>query len=284
MRANLILHCGIIGAMICGTAHAVSDATLIRQLVNEKNQKLARLEQCTKKMTGFKVAGISTLGLTAVGVVGDIALVNKNKEMDGQIAFAKNELARQQEKLNKAQTETADLHKTTEERKAECETHSDVAKWNGKKCVCMDEKLVYDSYDGCRSTRDRIQDIDAKCDELVAPLVNKIQTEADSIYRQISTNPKSICTMCDPECLVLQNTGYLDIWKDSCTNADGNWDYLGNDFVPSTSALYEAINAELPEFTKEYKLTATEQNLLRQKFTNCIQSKIRYFKVSCKCE
>ncbi|MBP5485855.1 MAG: hypothetical protein J6Y07_04075 [Alphaproteobacteria bacterium] len=113
-----------------GKANAVSDEVLIQQLVDEKNQKLVVLEQCTKKVTGFKVAGISTLGLTAVGVAGNIALKNKNKEMDGQITFAKNELARQQEKTKDS--------KTLAERQADCEAHKDIAKWDGKTCTCLD--------------------------------------------------------------------------------------------------------------------------------------------------
>lgn len=110
-----------------GNANAISDETLINQLVKEKNQKLATLEQCTKKVTGFKVAGISTLGLTAVGVVGNIALKNKNNEIDEQIASAKNELLRQQEKV-----------KTLATAQADCEKHKDIAKWDGKSCICID--------------------------------------------------------------------------------------------------------------------------------------------------
>ena len=57
----------------------------IRKLINEKKQKMAQLEQCAKKVNGFKIAGISTLGLTAVGVGGNIALASKNKSLDTQI-------------------------------------------------------------------------------------------------------------------------------------------------------------------------------------------------------
>lgn len=185
--------------MICGTAHAVSDATLIRQLVNDKNQKLAQLEQCTKKMTGFKVAGISTLGLTAVGVAGDIALVNKNKEMDGQIASAQKELLRQQEKLNKLQSETADLQKTIEERKAECETHKDIAKWDGKNCVCMDKQKIYDDgkciaeqikKSNCTSMPELTEDFQNEIKQLVIDWVLEEQKKvtAETICNYNNTN------------------------------------------------------------------------------------------------
>lgn len=43
------------------------------QLVREKQQKMEQLEKCMGASKGLKIAGISTLGLTAVGVAGNIA-------------------------------------------------------------------------------------------------------------------------------------------------------------------------------------------------------------------
>ena len=43
------------------------------QLVREKQQKIEQLEKCMGASKGLKIAGISTLGLTAVGVAGNIA-------------------------------------------------------------------------------------------------------------------------------------------------------------------------------------------------------------------
>ena len=134
------IFCAIFGFIVFfGNANAVSDETLINQLVKEKNEKLATLEQCTKKVTGFKVAGISTLGLTAVGVVGNIALKNKNNEMDNKIAFAKNELQRQQE----SKKDSEYLQKTLAERMADCDKHKDIAKWDGENCNCFDKDKNY---------------------------------------------------------------------------------------------------------------------------------------------
>jgi hypothetical protein len=260
-----------------GKASAVSDETLIRQLVEEKNQKLATLEQCTKKVTGFKVAGISTLGLTAVGVAGNIALKNKNKEMDGQIAFAKNELARQQERTKDS--------KTLAERQADCEKHSDIAKWNGERCVCRDEKKLYDDADGtCLSFTNRIAEFYTRCDEFVAPLMNQLHTEADNTYNQLLQDPKHICKMCDADCLVLRGTKYLEIYHDFCKSVNGKWDYLGKNFTIKTSLLYEAANSGgLEDLVNEYNLNSTEINQPRQALINCVQSKALFFKVSCKC-
>lgn len=43
------------------------------QLVREKQQKMEQLEKCMGASKGLKIAGVSTLGLTAVGVAGNIA-------------------------------------------------------------------------------------------------------------------------------------------------------------------------------------------------------------------
>lgn len=83
----------LVGTLVlCQSAMAVTNPTISR-LINEKNSKLEQLEQCAKKMTGFKIAGISTLGLTAIGVGGNIALASKRKALDEQIKNTKNELA-----------------------------------------------------------------------------------------------------------------------------------------------------------------------------------------------
>ena len=76
----------------------------IARLIKEKQQKYAQLEQCTKKVNGFKIAGISTLGLTAVGIGGNVALASKNKQLDKEINGSdglKAKIKKEQEKLGK---------------------------------------------------------------------------------------------------------------------------------------------------------------------------------------
>lgn len=51
----------------------------VRDLLREKRQEYDALQQCAAKVNGFKIAGISTLGLTAAGVAGNVALANKRK-------------------------------------------------------------------------------------------------------------------------------------------------------------------------------------------------------------
>ena len=52
----------------------------INKLVQEKQRKMAELEKCMGSTKGLKIAGISTLGLTAVGVV-------KVQQTCGRFAF-----------------------------------------------------------------------------------------------------------------------------------------------------------------------------------------------------
>ncbi len=55
------------------------------QLVREKQRKMAELEKCMGSTNGLKIAGLSTLGLSAVGVVGNLAEAQKIKEYDEYI-------------------------------------------------------------------------------------------------------------------------------------------------------------------------------------------------------
>lgn len=55
------------------------------QLVREKQRKMAELEKCMGTTNGLKIAGLSTLGLSAVGVVGNLAEAQKIKEYDEYI-------------------------------------------------------------------------------------------------------------------------------------------------------------------------------------------------------
>ena len=56
------------------------------QLVREKQRKMEELEKCMGVSKGLKIAGVSTLGLTAVGVVGNVYEASELKKYDSQIA------------------------------------------------------------------------------------------------------------------------------------------------------------------------------------------------------
>lgn len=89
----------------------------INRLLQQKQQKLAQLEQCAKKVNGFKIAGISTLGLTAAGVAGNIALASKSKTLEREISDTQTKIDTEKKKLDKINAKIA-----TEKTKREGET------------------------------------------------------------------------------------------------------------------------------------------------------------------
>ncbi len=74
----------------------------VQQLIAEKQAKLKKLESCKGTTKNLKIAGLSTLGITAVGVGANVAeavILNKEK---GKLNTAKNELAVAEQKYNDA--------------------------------------------------------------------------------------------------------------------------------------------------------------------------------------
>ncbi|MCR4917500.1 MAG: hypothetical protein K5912_00975 [Alphaproteobacteria bacterium] len=65
----------------------------INQLIAEKQRKVEQLEKCSKKVKGFKIAGISTIGLTTAGIAGNIVLSKKKETVAGQLSTARDKLA-----------------------------------------------------------------------------------------------------------------------------------------------------------------------------------------------
>jgi len=76
-----------------------TESATVAKLLAEKQQKMAKLEQCAKKVKGFKIAGISTLGLTAAGVGGNIVLASKQKDISRQIVSTKTQIEKKQAEL-----------------------------------------------------------------------------------------------------------------------------------------------------------------------------------------
>lgn len=102
------------------TSYGVSST--VSQLLQEKQQKIQALEKCEGKRKGFMIAGISTIGLTGVGVVGNVALANANKRTEAELTSQKQTLATKKQEL-------ADRKKELENKKSQSkksnETKSD---------------------------------------------------------------------------------------------------------------------------------------------------------------
>ena len=111
--------CASVLSILCAMPSFGATNSQITRLLQQKKQKMAQLEQCAQKVKGFKIAGISTLGLTAVGVGGNIALASKNKSMERDIDATRTKLDEEQKELDSINAKIDAEH--TRQRQAECE-------------------------------------------------------------------------------------------------------------------------------------------------------------------
>ena len=105
---------GLILSLVSGACFA--EHPRVAQLIAEKQQKMKKLEDCKGTTKALKIAGISTLGLTAVGVAGNIAeavVLNNAKE---DVNKAKKALKTEEDRQEKLQ---AEQDKRVEEKRKE---------------------------------------------------------------------------------------------------------------------------------------------------------------------
>ena len=98
-----VLLLGLFG--VVGNVGAVQMTPQIQKLLDQKAAKVAELEKCDKNRKAFVIAGVSTLGLTAVGIGGNIALANKNKKLDAELTTKKSELNTKRQELSSLQSQ-----------------------------------------------------------------------------------------------------------------------------------------------------------------------------------
>ena len=124
------------------------------QLVREKQRKMEELEKCMGATNGLKIAGVSTLGLTAVGVAGNIAEAKKRDDLAASIESADKQLPEINENIKKAKIDEKQ-NKEENERKKNCEMSD--GKWdeNGY-CNCPDDKPNM-NFEGECFSNDKIQ-------------------------------------------------------------------------------------------------------------------------------
>ena len=173
-------------------------------------------------------------------------------------------MTRQQEKLNKTQTDTADLQKTLEERKTECEIHSDVAKWNGKNCVCKDKQKIYDDgkciaeqikKSNCTSMPELTEDIQNEMKQVMIDWVLEEQKKvtAGTICNYNNSN-NSIPILLD----VAYQTNMYNAVETTCKNANGTFIVH---HATSNQIKQDAINNCAKEWANFDKLNMCESSL-----------------------
>ncbi len=103
---------GVCFALNSATVYSIDMTPQIQQLLIEKQNKITELEKCEGKKQGWMIAGISTIGLTVVGVGVNIAQASKSDQLTTQIKDGKNQLKAIGEELdsvnNQIQEKTMD--------------------------------------------------------------------------------------------------------------------------------------------------------------------------------
>ena len=81
MKSNIVIFAGFF-ATFCAWADTPNHLDIqLMQLTQKRDQLKAELEACEKNTRGFKIAGISTLAATGVGVWGNIKLAQEIKKV-----------------------------------------------------------------------------------------------------------------------------------------------------------------------------------------------------------
>ncbi len=124
--------CASVLSILCAMPSFGATNSQITRLLQQKKQKMAQLEQCAQKVKGFKIAGISTLGLTAVGVGGNIALASKNKSLERDIDSTQTQIESEKEKLEKINADIA--AEELKQAKAECTARGIGWVWKDDNC------------------------------------------------------------------------------------------------------------------------------------------------------
>ena len=107
---------GVCFALDSVTVHSIDMTPQIQQLLQEKQDKIAALEKCEGKKQGWMIAGVSTIGLTAVGVGVNIAQASKSNKLSDEIDSAKQELDRYEYKLSDINARIADKERERAEK------------------------------------------------------------------------------------------------------------------------------------------------------------------------
>ena len=98
----------IVGIMSAFPSGGVQMTSQIRDLLEQKDKKVQQLETCEGKKKGWMIAGISTIGLTAVGVGVNIAQANKSDNLSGQIDSARHDLEVQERRLGEVNSQISE--------------------------------------------------------------------------------------------------------------------------------------------------------------------------------
>lgn len=167
-----------------GDAHGVAMSAQVRRLLQEKQEKIEQLEKCEGKKQGWMIAGISTIGLTAVGVGVNIAQASKSNRLSDEIEMEKSTLERHQNELNRIQNDIA--AERAKQAKDEQQTQKDGnnlpkyipaggGKYDDYKLTCDTVRFTFDKVDDYRVV---LASLNAECQRVMGKnMVNLTELE-----------------------------------------------------------------------------------------------------------
>jgi hypothetical protein len=104
MSNKLKFALGVFALFPCiANADALDDK--IAELTRQKLDKIAQLEQCQKSTKGLKIAGITTLGISTIGIAANIGEAVKIKKLDGELSSIETQKKDLQQKIAAAKKE-----------------------------------------------------------------------------------------------------------------------------------------------------------------------------------
>ncbi len=141
---------GVILSLMPGLLHA--EHPRVTELVNQKQEKMDKLKKCKGTTESLKIAGLSTLGITAVGVVANVAEAIVLKDKTDDLTAAKAELEKKELEKKKREEEAKNAKNGKKPEKNTSTTSGD--KYKNFASICTDHdgwKLEAKEADKCPS-------------------------------------------------------------------------------------------------------------------------------------
>ena len=177
----------VAGVMSIAPSHGAQMTPQIQRLLEQKEEKIKKLEECDGKRRGWMIAGISTIGVTAVGVGVNIAQASKRNRLDDEIDTARHDLEKKQEDLSRIQNQISE--KERENAKRECGQQEGMV-WQNGQCVPV-EKEQKSGNEKSESDLPLVKEKNETPHTLELPVGGVIWTACSKHLEEIGANTKS---------------------------------------------------------------------------------------------
>ena len=177
----------VAGVMCIAPTFGAQMTPQIQRLLDQKQEKIKKLEECEGKKQVWMIAGISTIGVTAVGVGLNIAQASKRNRLDDEIDTARHDLEVQERHLGEINSQIADRER--ENAKLECSQQKGMV-WKNGQCVPV-EKEQKSSNEESKLGQLDVQKNDEKPVTLELQIGGLIGSECGNNLEEITTNTKS---------------------------------------------------------------------------------------------